>query len=984
VDGPTFRPLPRRALDPFCAPTVKSALAPLASRILRTGCLDIANDLFLTGSFEFAEEGLVEKSVVFLMDTGAGMDLVTSQLVDSLEKKNLCSRFALLVPVQMGSVKEPNAFSVTHAVTLPCRINDRFFEHTFGIAPLPAPPHVILGKPWMEQFCPEVLDYLSSFGALEFGSPDSRHHVRKSTFTTSPPLGPTQAPDLAPPPLALPPSTNPQAAFSAGGDFSLICAVQAEEARRKDALDRATLVLTTRAALDHALEDRYLTLRTMVTSTDPGVRGLTGNQEGWLATIPEEFRRFADSVFSDQGASKLPPLRPGYDCQITLKDGAVLKTSKLYDLSREQLEVLDKLLKAELAKGFIRPSRSDSSAPVFFVRDPPSESRNLGQLRLVVDYRDLNSKVVLDDYPIPLSRQVMNDLAGADWITTFDVRSGFANLRMAPGSESATAFKTHYGLFESVVMPMGLATAPSVFQRFINSVLNPFLGVFCHAYLDDIVIHTKGSLEKHKDQVRQVLEVLHRNDLHLKPHKCQWFRKEVSFLGFHVECGKGVRMADDKLQALRATPAPRSVTDLRSFLGALGFYDRFIPHYSDVVACLTDLTKKGAPWVWSSTCQRAFDTLLASLRNDVFLAGFDPDRPIRLSTDSSDVAYGGMLEQPDDHGNWRPVLFFHHKFKDGEKGWDGPDKELYAIVFAFDRYRHFLAQPRFPVQVFSDHRNLAKFMFTSNLLKSHDGRLGRWWEALSQCNFEIQYTPGEKNVVPDFLSRYGFEASAELEPQMLLPARRFSQKALHDIESWFKRTPTAPNVRRLLEERFARGRTPSCPCRCPGLAFADHARSCGAECPMSRPHSCPGKNQNGSPNPVSAPSPASPTPDPAASALGSSATETSSPATPAKHVRFSDPLSLDIPTPSLVPSTPHGVHPPSATGRTPHGFVRPCPTSPTPPSLAPRMQRYASVSPKWSTFMQKTLASYVGTSLTDICPHPHQTRSATDKRGLGA
>jgi hypothetical protein len=477
-------------------------------------------------------------------------------------------------------------------------------------------------------------------------------------------------------------------------------------------------------------------------------------------------------------------------------------------MSQEELKQLKALLDLEIQRGFIRPSKSESSAPVFFVRDPTTGGRS-GQLRLVIDYRDLNSKIVLDEYPIPLSRTLMNDLAGADWITAMDVRSGFANLRMAPGSEQATAFKTFYGSFEYTIMPMGLATAPSVFQRFINSVLNPYLGIFCHAYLDDVVIYTKGSLDQHKKHVRLILEALNENGLRLKPHKCKWFTKECNFLGFNVVCGKGIRMAEDKIQGIRSLKPPRGVTDLRSFLGMVGFYDKFIPHYSDTTACLTNLTKKEQPWDWTPQCQAAFDRIVSCIRDDIYIRAFRPGKPVRLSTDSSDEAYAGILEQEYEDG-WHPFLLFHHKFHAAEKNWDIHDKELYAIVHAFSQYRHYLAQTGHVVQVFTDHRNLAKFMFSTNLLKSHDGRLGRWWEVLSQCNFQIQYLPGKENIIPDFLSRYGYDASSDSPPRVLLPELRFSDKALADIEKWFKKSPVSDNIRKRLEEKFAKNENQNC------------------------------------------------------------------------------------------------------------------------------------------------------------------------------
>ena len=566
------------------------------------GHLDIADALTSQVTLEFAREGLTEWKVTALKDCAADIDMVNSSLVDELIRYDLAHPYRLKTPIHLGAVDVPHAFTITHAITLPIREGNQFYQHPFGIANIPAPPHLIMGTPWLKKYCPLAIQVIKEFGIQEISTKETcvRTAPAPSKPIYIPPLTPAKTPKPSPPespaltPIASPPCSDPVIAFSAGGGNPLLAALESEEFRRKEAYEKHATCLRVYAQIDHILQDRHHTANVRASaaqgSNDPGVRGLTGNKEGWLDTIPPEFRHFADTLFSDTAAGELPPYRPNSDCTITLREGQKLKASKLYDMSQEELQHLKQLLDLELKRGFIRPSQSESSAPVFFVRDPSSGTRS-GQLRLVVDYRDLNHKIELDEYPIPLTRTVMNDLAGADWITSMAVRSGFSNLRMSPGSEQATAFKTFYGLYEYTVMPMGLATAPSVFQRFINSVLNPFLGLFCHAYLDDVVIYTKGTLEEHKAHVSKVLQALAENGLRLKPHKCHWFTKQCDFLGFTVVCGKGIRMATDKIQGIRDIKPPRNLADLRSFLGVVGFYDKFIPHYSDTVACLTDLLK---------------------------------------------------------------------------------------------------------------------------------------------------------------------------------------------------------------------------------------------------------------------------------------------------------------------------------------------------------------------------------------------------------
>lgn len=667
--------------------------------------------------------------VQLLKDTGADLNLVSSLLV--ARNKHLFTGpwkpVALPRRLALRGVGGKTGHYITHKVRLPLRLGDHFSEEWFAIAPLDLRQEIILGLPWLEKFLPEVVCELRSFGSVS-----QTEQMSGQSLENDPAGNVLSLPAIA----DLPKSDGPTESLPLPG-------------------------------------------------ADPGVRGLTGNSENWLETIPERFRRFAHTVFSDEAAAALPPFRPGLDCEIKVREGEKLSTSKIYDMSQEQLTTLKALLDVELAKGFIRPSQSSSSAPVFFVTDPPSESRNKGQLRLVVDYRDLNRKIELDEYPIPLTRTVMARLPKAKIFTKFDVRSGFSNIRVAPGSEPATAFKTFFGLFEYQVMPMGLATAPSVFQRFINHVLAPFLDLFCFAYLDDIIIFSENE-EEHARHVEQILEALEGNSLHLKPSKCVWGVQEVSFLGYTAVAGKGIRMSDDKIAKITELASPRNVHEVREVLGLINFYGGFIPHYSDICAPINRLTGKDVPWDWSPECESAFRRLLDSVRNDVFLAAFDWDLPITLETDASDVAYGGVISQPGPDGRLRPVVMFHHKFSSHEKNWDIHDKELYAIVYAFDNFRHFLSAPRYPVSVISDHRNLSKFMFSTDLLKSHDGRLGRWWQILSGANFTIEYRTGNENVVADFLSRYQQNASPP-SGHVLLPEHRFSRKSLADISVWFKR-----------------------------------------------------------------------------------------------------------------------------------------------------------------------------------------------------
>jgi hypothetical protein len=751
------------------------------------GNVEIANSLSQKGSLELVGDKLEVVEIDLLMDTGANWNLVSLDFVASLGKYIVFT--PLLRPIRLDGVNGPGKDYVTHTCLLPLRLrNDHFSEETFAIAPLGIKQNLILGLPWLEKHAADSIDILKSFGkALEI-LPLVDIKPASAAYITMPA---SEDKDSSAP-IPCPPCSSTATAFSAGG---VIAAIDSEIFFRNARTEKAVVCLSAIAAITHELDDRHAMLA-LVASSGPGVRGLTGNALDWLNSIPKMFHQFAHSVFSDEAAAKLPPSRPGFDCVIKLKEGAKLSNASIYNMSSEQLTILKQLLDVELEKGFIEPSDAPHSSPVFFVTDPTTK-----QLRLVVDYRGLNAQTIFDDYGLPLTAQIMRGLTRARFFTKFDVRAGFSNLLMSPESSLLTTFKTFYGTYKSKVMTMGLATAPATFQRFMNHILAPFLDRFCFVYLDDIIIFSDTQKE-HDEHVLQILQTLEKNQLHLKPSKCVWSKQEITFLGFTAVAGQGIRMSDDKVLKITSLPSPRSVTEVRETLGLINFYGHFIPHYSDICAPINALTGKDVPFVWSEKCESAFRRLLSLIKTDVFLVAFDPKLPTTLETDASDVAYGGVISQPGPDGKLRPVVMFHHKFKSHEKNWDIHDKELWAIVYAFDHFRHFLAPVTTPISVITDHRNLAKFMFTTDLLKSHDGRLGRWWTLLSGYNFQIEYRPGSENVVSDFLSRYQQGASVP-DGLTLLPAHRFSPKALADISTWFK-SAKDKNIRQILEDGFSK------------------------------------------------------------------------------------------------------------------------------------------------------------------------------------
>ena len=348
-------------------------------------------------------------------------------------------------------------------------------------------------------------------------------------------------------------------------------------------------------------------------------------------------------------------------------------------MSQNELMVLRKYLDENLSKGFIRASTSPVASPVIFVRKPG------GGLRFCVDYRALNAITVKNRYPIPLIQETLNRLSKAKYYTKLDIISAFNRLRIAKGDEWLTAFRTRYGLFEYLVMPFGLANAPSTFQHYVNDTLRPYLDVFCTAYIDDILIYS-DNLSEHRKHVELVLQALRDAGLQLDIDKCEFHKTEVLYLGLIISTS-GIRMDPKKIEAVLQWEAPKNLKDIRAFLGFANFYRRFIDSFSQLAKPLVRLTRKDTKFLFDKDCQKAFDTLKQAFTSAPVLRHFDPDLPCTVEADSSDYAMGGILSQPDTDGNLRPVAYFSKRLNPAECNYEIYDKELLAIIRCFEQWR---------------------------------------------------------------------------------------------------------------------------------------------------------------------------------------------------------------------------------------------------------------------------------------------------------
>lgn len=388
----------------------------------------------------------------------------------------------------------------------------------------------------------------------------------------------------------------------------------------------------------------------------------------------------------------------------------------------------------------IRPSISPYSAPVWIV-PKKADASGKKKFRMVIDYRKLNDKTVEDKYPLPRIEEILDNLGKSCYFTTLDLAQGFHQIEMDPESIEKTAFTVNNGHFEYLRMPFGLKNAPSTFQRVMDNVLREYLHKFCFVYMDDVVIFSK-SLQEHIWHIQLIFSKLREFNLKVQLDKSEFLSKNVEFLG-HVITPDGIQPNPNKSKAIEKYPIPKNVKEIRSFLGLIGYYRRFINNFAKVVSPLTKCLKKGAKI--DINCKEyieAFELCKELLTNAPILAYPDFEKQFKLTCDASNVAIGSVLTQSN-----RPIAYYSRTLNSAEKNYSTIEKELLSILDSTKHFRPFLFGQNFIIE--TDHNPLV-WLYK---IKEPNSRLIRWKLKLDEFNFTIIYKKGSDNKVADALSR---------------------------------------------------------------------------------------------------------------------------------------------------------------------------------------------------------------------------------------
>ena len=461
------------------------------------------------------------------------------------------------------------------------------------------------------------------------------------------------------------------------------------------------------------------------------------NDDHALVDIQNRIKGILEAV----SATELFELRQTHaiEHKIVLTSDKIIK-QRLRSVPHHYRQAFQELINEQIQAGFIQESNSPYCSPTHIVRKIDNT------IRLTVDYRKINTITVPFPYPLPKISMILARLAKNRYFTKMDLFMSYYQIMVALESQKYTTFISEMGNYECIVMPMGLKNACATFQRLMDKVLDGLIGVTCFCYIDDIIVFSEN-IEEHMERVKHVADRLAEYNLRLKMKKCVIMVETIEFLGHEISFNS-IRQSAKKVEAIAEAEPPKTVKQLRSFLGMAGYYRRFIKDFGSIAAPLFSATSSESKFIeWTPEMEEAFEVLkirLTSTDNVLILPNFD--KPFIVETDASDFGIGSALLQETDTIE-RPVAYFSKHLNKAEMNYSAREKEMLAIVRSLEHFSLYLYGKPFKIR--TDHRPLS-WMLTTERPAS---RIARWLVTLSGFEFTIEYKPGKVNLSADALSR---------------------------------------------------------------------------------------------------------------------------------------------------------------------------------------------------------------------------------------
>ena len=476
--------------------------------------------------------------------------------------------------------------------------------------------------------------------------------------------------------------------------------------------------------------------------------------EDWQARMKNRLISFTD-VFNLQNFD-IGETEVLHDIELT--PGPTIK-DRPRPVPPQDLEELRQHLQELLDANIIKPSSSPYASPIVILR-----KRN-GTLRLCIDYRKINARTIKDSYPLPKIEDLFMTLGSSKYFTAMDLSKAYYQVPLTERAKKISAFTTPMGLYEFERLSFGLVNAPATFQRLMENCFRDMNLVDLIIFLDDLLIHAE-TLEELEEKTIKVLERLRQHKLKLDPDKCAFGVKEVKHLGFMIS-GEGVKPDPEKISALIKWPVPKTVREIKAFIGFAGYYRRHVDNFSQLVKPLHDITagyiprksqKKGGKkatlslasdisHLWTDVQQNAFDTVIQRLTTPPVLGFADRSKPFQLHCDASGTGLGAVLYQMIE-GKQRVIAYASRGLSKSESNYPAHKREFLALKWAMsEKFHDYLYGSK--VTVVTDNNPLTYILQNAKL----DAVSHRWVSTLSVYDFELRYKKGSTHVDADSLSR---------------------------------------------------------------------------------------------------------------------------------------------------------------------------------------------------------------------------------------
>ena len=452
-----------------------------------------------------------------------------------------------------------------------------------------------------------------------------------------------------------------------------------------------------------------------------------------------DFPALYPEVFVKEIPEAMPPVRKILH-RIVLKDPTKLLKTPTFKAPQALMPKFKEWIDRQQRAKILHRTRTPGGASMFFEAKPD------GRIRPLVDLRHRNSNTVADHSQIPNQQTILHAVARGKFRSKIDLSDAYFQTRVHPDDVQYNTIKTPFGGFASEVMMQGDMNAPATFVRVMEDLFNDELGKFVWVYIDDIFIFS-NTFEEHIAHIKQVCNKLRLQEFYANPRKSIFFAPKLEILG-HMIDDEGIHPAPEKIRTIMDWRRPNSQKELQRFNGMVDYISQFLPHAATITAPLTELTGD-AEWLWTDLQETAFQAVKRAAEEHRILKPIDYNNPdmVWLFTDASPTGTGAWIGQGPTRDTARPAAFHSRKLTPAQNNYPTHQQEALAIVEAMDSFAHLLLHRHFTVV--TDHESLTKLMTQKNLSQ----RQQRWLTYISRYDFKIEYQPGSRNYLADYLSR---------------------------------------------------------------------------------------------------------------------------------------------------------------------------------------------------------------------------------------